>query len=175
MNRDQLWAVIDKAREALPNADADEIAAGVTDLLAALPPADIQDAVQLLWDLMAESYRTDVWGAAYLINGGASDDGFDYFRGWLICQGRTTFEAAVTDPDSLATVPAVIAAVAQGEDLWGEDILNAPHDAHLRRTGQDLPPDAFTIDYPDLDEGWDFDDDEAARRHLPHLTRLLES
>jgi hypothetical protein len=30
----------------------------------------------------------DQWGAAYLANGGCSDDGFDYFRGWLIGQGR---------------------------------------------------------------------------------------
>ncbi|MFL6076856.1 MAG: DUF4240 domain-containing protein [Mycobacteriales bacterium] len=37
---------------------------------------------------MAESYQGDLWGAAYLINGGASDDGFDYFRGWLIARTR---------------------------------------------------------------------------------------
>ena len=37
---------------------------------------------------MDDSYRWDLWGAAYLANGGCSDDGFDYFRGWLIGQGR---------------------------------------------------------------------------------------
>ena len=31
-----------------------------------------------------EAYRTDLWEVAYLMNDGCSDDGFDYFRGWLI-------------------------------------------------------------------------------------------
>jgi Protein of unknown function (DUF4240) len=38
------------------------------------------------------------------MNGSASDDGFDYFRGWLISQGRKIFEAALENPDSLADV-----------------------------------------------------------------------
>ncbi|MFE5591185.1 DUF4240 domain-containing protein [Streptomyces sp. NPDC056549] len=33
--------------------------------------------------------------AAYMVNGGCCDDGFDYFRGWLIAQGRNVFERAV--------------------------------------------------------------------------------
>ena len=41
------------------------------------------------WDhifdqLSDQAYRTDVWAAAYLINGGASDVGFYYFRCWLV-------------------------------------------------------------------------------------------
>jgi hypothetical protein len=35
-----------------------------------------------VWTLMDRSYRNDLWAAGYLINGGCSDDGFDYFRGW---------------------------------------------------------------------------------------------
>jgi hypothetical protein len=37
-----------------------------------------------------------------VLNGGASDDGFEYFQRWLISKGREVFEAAVADPDSLA-------------------------------------------------------------------------
>jgi Protein of unknown function (DUF4240) len=39
-----------------------------------------------------------VWGP----NGGASDDGFEYFQRWLVSRGRTVFEAAVASPESLA-------------------------------------------------------------------------
>ena len=49
-----------------------------------------------------DSYDWGLWGAAYVINGGCSDDGFDYFRAYLISLGRGVFEAALTDPDSLA-------------------------------------------------------------------------
>ena len=38
------------------------------------------------------------------MNGGGSDDGFEYFQGWLIAHGRSVFEAALLDPDSLADI-----------------------------------------------------------------------
>lgn len=67
---------------------------------------DVLDYDRIHYELMAESYRWELWGAAYLINGGCSDDGFDYFRGWLLGQGRATWQAALADPDSLASVGA---------------------------------------------------------------------
>jgi hypothetical protein len=53
---------------------------------------------------MKAAYTWDLWGAAYLINGGASDDGFEYFRSWLISMGHDVFSNAVRDPDSLANI-----------------------------------------------------------------------
>lgn len=49
-----------------------------------------------------EAYTWDLWGAAYVIHGGCSDDGFEYFRRWLVSSGRDVYEAALADPDSLA-------------------------------------------------------------------------
>ena len=49
-----------------------------------------------------EAYTWDLWGAAYVIHGGCSDDGFEYFRRWLVSRGRDVYEAALADPDSLA-------------------------------------------------------------------------
>lgn len=43
-----------------------------------------------------------LWGAAYILNGGCSEDSFLYFRLWLIAQGRDVFTKAVADPESLA-------------------------------------------------------------------------
>lgn len=48
------------------------------------------------------AYRWDLWGAAYVINGGCSDDGFTDFRSWLIAQGKAVYDAALADPESLA-------------------------------------------------------------------------
>jgi hypothetical protein len=36
-------------------------------------------------------YGWPLWGPAYIMNGGCSDDGFDYFLGWLVGQGREVF------------------------------------------------------------------------------------
>jgi hypothetical protein len=49
------------------------------------------------------SYRWALWGAAYVIGGGCSDDSFDYFRGWLISRGEKVFNAALTDADALVS------------------------------------------------------------------------
>jgi hypothetical protein len=54
---------------------------------------------------IARAYRWDLWGAAYVMNGGCSDDGFRYFRDWLISEGSRTFEAALKSPESLADLP----------------------------------------------------------------------
>ena len=70
-------------------------------VLAALPLHDIE-AFQAAFDkAMARSYSWDLWGAAFVVNGGASDDGFEYFRCWLISKGRTAFEQVLADSDSL--------------------------------------------------------------------------
>jgi hypothetical protein len=54
----------------------------------------------------ANTYR--LWRAADIImEGRCSTDGFHYFQMWLVGLGRTAYEQAIADPDSLATVPAV--------------------------------------------------------------------
>lgn len=168
-----MWRLVEQAR-ADGAEDAEAVAERMTALLATRDPADIVAFAQPLWDLLAVSYRADLWAAAYLVNGGASDDGFDYFRGWLIAQGRETFEQTLANPDSLAANPIVIQAAEEGEDLECEDILGVAWDAHLSATGQELPAAAFTIIYPELDPAWtfDFDDHAELTRRLPRLSAL---
>ncbi|MFI6606747.1 DUF4240 domain-containing protein [Streptomyces sp. NPDC050507] len=175
MDTKDFWKLIDDARALVVDpADAEAVAERVAALLAERPADEILTAQQLLWDLMAASYRAPLWAAAYTINGGCSDDGFDYFRGWLIAQGREVFERVVADPDALAGLPVVRAAAAEGADLECEDVLGVAWDAYREATGEELPQDAFTIDYPDLDPEWDFDFDDAERvaLRLPGLDAL---
>ena len=49
-----------------------------------------------------KAYTYNLWGAAYIINGGCSDDCFHYFRSWLISQGKDIFEASLANPEYLA-------------------------------------------------------------------------
>ncbi|KAB2350214.1 DUF4240 domain-containing protein [Actinomadura rudentiformis] len=172
MDHDQFWQLIGEARAAAAEQDSDSVAERATQLLAELPADKIVGAEQVLRDLLAESYLCDLWGAAYLINGGASDDGFEYFRGWLISEGREVFERAVADPDSLADVPAVRRAAAVGQDLDGEPILGIAWTAYHRRTGEQLPSNAATISYPSITFGWDFEDHDERSRRLPRLSQL---
>jgi hypothetical protein len=61
--------------------------------LAQLPEPDLADFEFHHERTFADSYDWGLWGAAYVINGGCSDDCFDYFRAYLISRGREVFEA----------------------------------------------------------------------------------
>lgn len=170
---EQWWRLIDQARDAAGATEPERIAERASVLLSERPPDQIVAAQQALWDLMAISYRADLWAAAYLINGGASDDGFEYFRGWLITQGADTFTRAVGDPDSLATCPAVITAAENGAELECESMLGVAWHAYRTATGQNLPDGSFTIRYPALEPGCDPEDPRWARQRLPRLSELF--
>lgn len=173
MDNEKFWALIDSARRAVSDrSDAEAVASQATALLSGRADHEIAAAQQAFWNLMADSYTIKLWGAAYEINGGCSDDMFDYFRGWLVLQGRATFERIVADPDHLADLPEIQAAAAKREDVECETALSIAWTAHEAATGTQMPHDAFTIRYPDLEPGWDFDDQAEMRRQLPRLTAL---
>lgn len=83
---------------------------------------------------MARSYSWDLWGAAWLIHdGGESDDGFEYFRRWLISKGRRVFEHVTADPDSLGD----ILATNSRDALEFEAFAYVAGDVWSEKTGRD--------------------------------------
>ena len=50
--------------------------------------------------LLYDTYNSEKWCAAYIMNGGCSDDGFEYFRNWVISRGKDVFYKAKENPDS---------------------------------------------------------------------------
>src|ERR1700722_10529535 len=129
MDLDQFWSVIETARaQAGSPADTAVVAAQALAGLSALPAEEVLAAEQCLWELRARSYLTPLWVAARIISP-CSDDGFEDFRGWLILQGRSVFEAALADPDSLAGVAAVQAAGGEEAGLGCEEALHITPEA----------------------------------------------
>jgi Protein of unknown function (DUF4240) len=72
-------------------------------------------------------------GAASIFEGGCSDDGFAYFQGWLLLQGKEVFQAAIADPDSLAGYPTI------PEMAECEDVLSVATEAYPTVTGEVMP------------------------------------
>src|SRR4051812_26519959 len=99
----QFWQLVDAARAAT-SSDGDAVAEVLGQALRRLAPEEIIAFDGLLWEQMARSYQWSLWAGAYVINGGCSDDAFDYFRGWLLAQGQAVFESALSDPDTLVDV-----------------------------------------------------------------------
>lgn len=96
------WALIDQAKTQCPLTE--DRADWLWEHLVGCPAAEIVGFGAEFEARMAESYQERLWGAAYVINGGCSDDGFDYFRGWLILQGQAAYQAALANPETLADV-----------------------------------------------------------------------
>lgn len=120
------WEVIAQARRAVGGWEG--AAEAVTSILSDWTDNAILEFAEAFEQSLAESYRWDLWGAAYVINGGCSDDGFEYFRAWLIAQGQGIFEAALKDPDGLAAV------LEQNLDVFEyEEMLGCARDAWDRR------------------------------------------
>ncbi len=84
--------------------DDDKQAACLRELLTGRPAAELEDFERIYRTLHRDAHRFDIEGAGYLINKGLGDDGFVYFRAWLISRGRHVYERAMADPDSLADV-----------------------------------------------------------------------
>src|SRR2546428_3572312 len=83
LDRGEFWSLIEDVREK-SDGDCERLVELLESRLSRLPADEIVAFQTILYELLAEAYTWELWAAAYLINGGCSDDGFDYFRAWLI-------------------------------------------------------------------------------------------
>jgi hypothetical protein len=171
MQTEEFWAVIDRARAGSPELPSLVAERAVMEL-AGRAPTEIEAWGRHLDKVLAASGPDDLWAAAYLINGGCSDDGFDSFRGWLMAHGREAFARAVRTPDSLADLPAVRAAATTGAECEGPEILRVAAEAYRKAAGEELPARPREPG-PAADQLWDLDDEDEMRRRLPRLAALF--
>lgn len=103
MPADRFWELIDRTTKY--QADQDAQVQALNGELHTLSAAEIEAFERAFQQQKRRTHTWDLWGAAYVMNGGASDDGFEYFQRWLISRGRRVYEAAPADPESLADLP----------------------------------------------------------------------
>src|ERR1044071_8296184 len=89
MTREQFWKSVDQVK------GAEEPGAAMNKLLRKVTPQELVSYQEHFDTLAREAYRGDLWGAAYIIGGGCSDDGFIDFRYGLIARGKDVFESAL--------------------------------------------------------------------------------
>lgn len=105
MTEGEFWSLVDVAKQSAGSVETRP--QELRRLLEELSPSEILDFYELYRDQIQRAYTWRLWGAAYVIMGGCSDDGFDYFRDWLISEGQDIYERALTDPETLAELPAL--------------------------------------------------------------------
>jgi hypothetical protein len=101
MDEDGFWKIVQIANDG-SGGDMDRKCSALRQQIAALQKDEALGFAQQFDAMMDKAYNWPLWGAAYVINGGCSDDSFADFRASLISRGRAAFERALSDPDSLA-------------------------------------------------------------------------
>lgn len=92
----EFWSLIEKSKT------FDVQAESLTEELAQKGLEEVLDFEFIFQGLMNASYQSTLWGAAFVMMGGCSDDAFDYFRGWLIGQGEEIYDRVMKDVEFLA-------------------------------------------------------------------------
>jgi hypothetical protein len=156
------WPLIADTRQAAGN-DTGRQSELLEQRLSRLPAQQIVAFARMRRGLDERLYSWDIWGAAYVIEDGCSDDCFRDFRAYVISLGRGPYEAALRDPDSLA-------AVAQDaeEGDW-ENADDVAPDAYQSATGEDFPLDDSDLSGAPRGEPWDDEDGDALAQRYPRL------
>lgn len=114
---DRWWGFIEGARKGA--ADPDEM---VERLIAHLAnELDADEIIQFdtfVNERMRDAFRWDLWAVAYIMNGGCSDDGFDYFCGWLIGKGKAHYLAALANPEDASNGVSPDDEPFENEGMW---------------------------------------------------------
>ncbi|HET9168766.1 MAG TPA: DUF4240 domain-containing protein [Actinospica sp.] len=191
MNTETFWTLIEDSLDHSPGHA--ERGRYLTARLAELSAEEIPDFQALVDNLCVRADRWDLWGAAARILGGfCSDDGFEYFRLWLIGRGRKVFEPAVADPDSLAEAPEVQRLIGRRPSAWDDDaeypswesLAYLAAEAYASVTGEEdedafddavAQADVYPAPLPDYlaEQHWSASDEAAAAVRIPRLARAF--
>ncbi len=166
---DQYWAIIDKSLKETTNQEDQELFL-VTELEKFSPQEML--GFRLRTDkLMFDSYSSNLWCANYIISNGLADDGFDYFRCWLISRGKEVFYKVQENPDFLINIVGNEPKVYDFEGFWYVAMT-----AFKDMTNQELTPyldyENFKTNdenYPVLEFNWSVDEPQTMEKICPAL------
>jgi len=165
MTLDEFWEILDKVHKK-SGADIDKRFDVLEAELGKLSLAGLQSFEVHFTDCLDRAYTWELWGAAYVIGGGCSDDGFWDFRSTLITCGRKIFEGALKDPESLADLDRELGDNLQVEGIQyitgtvaqrlGGDLLDRAKPHPKRPSGRRWNEAAAARLYPKLARKYDF-------------------
>ena len=122
--------------------------------------------------LLYDTYNSEMWCASYLMNGGSSDDGFEYFRNWVISRGKDVYYKAKENPDSLISQKDF----AEDDFYEFELFWYVALEAFEKKTGKDLYDfidyDNFKTcegNYPQFEFNWQEENPESMKKICPKL------
>lgn len=169
MIEDQFWNIIDASLHATQS-QGDQLTF-LRDALQQLSPEEMIGFRLRTDKLLYDTYNSAMWCAGYIMNGGCSDDSFEYFRLWVISRGKSTYYNAKENPDTLIEESAPLLDYYDFESFWYVALM-----AFENTTGKELYDhidyDTFVTregKYPDIEFTWEEDRPETMKAICPRL------
>ena len=167
MNDKEFWDVVETSRDAINASRRDgnmkAQAARLEQLLLGLEPSEIVGFRDHFMEHFHRANRWDLWGVAYILAEGCSDDYFAYFRNWLISMGYAVYEAALETPESVEAASARPGV----EDIFFEEFAYVVDDAYRKKAGHAIPPS--TAHYASAPIGKQWRNEDELREMFPDL------
>jgi len=159
MTRDEFWTLVDKIHTECKGNFDDKVELLETEL-GCLPLDEVLSFDDHYDDCRARAYTWPLWGAAYIVNGGCSDDGFIDFRSELVSLGREHFERILANPEVLVEYPWF-----HGE----EGYQYVAREVYEGRSGKDYPPSTRKHPSEPTGDAWE---EEDLPKLFPKLAKL---
>ena len=102
MDKKTFWKIIEEVNASVDTDDKEAVLKGTINRLMKYSPKEINEWKNILDFYHDLSRREKLWAACTAIGDHYTDDGFEYFRSWLISKGRDVYMNALQDPDTLA-------------------------------------------------------------------------
>ncbi|MBD5304161.1 MAG: DUF4240 domain-containing protein [Bacteroides sp.] len=163
MTEDKFWHIIEKSEQGRE----------LNDLLSSLSDNELI-GFYYWWQYFSDRlYRQDLWAVAYVVKGGCSDDSFDYFRYWLLVQGRKPVYDALENADSLCDLFETMIDVDDEDSLQNEEVNYTVIKAIEDRSdaSDEFRAMIENIEIPEgcdeMDFEWEEDDEESIKAICP--------
>lgn len=168
----RLWQIIDQAHGS-SRGGAEELAEALREELRTSSQQEIVAFDQLFALKTHALYSWELWGVAYLLLGGCSDDEFTDVRTWVVAQGRDFYLSCFKDPTMLANGQLRDPA----EVMDAEEIRYVPDEVFMEMTGTSIEeqypdqPSASTTGQAPAGVPWD-DYHEGLDARFPQVQAL---
>lgn len=169
LDEDSYWTIVENSIKATSSQEDQELF-----LISAIEKLSPKEMVgfRLRTDkLLFDSYTSDLWCADYIISNGCTDDGFEYFRCWLISRGREAYYKTKENPNYLVNLVGEEPQIYDFESFW-----YVAMNAFRNMTNQDIYAyidyDNFKtndLNYPLLEFNWNIDEPKTMEKVCPVL------
>ena len=162
MNKEIFWNIMFETKQKSGN-DPEIQQELIKKKLNELSANEIVEFDSIYRKLVNNAYDWKLWAAAYIVNGGCSDDCFMDFRGWLIGQGEEIYTKALSNPDSLSELDYL----EEGMEWEGYGYLAST--VYEEKTQHEIPANA-EIKYLSEPKGEEWEEEELEKL-LPKLSK----